>query len=823
MKFVKWLGIGLGGIVALLGLIIAIITFGFDPNAYKDDITRYVKDNQQRTLTIPGKLHLSFYPKLGIQVGALSLSEFNSDAVFASVAGATVSVELLPLLSKQVVVDRVQVDGLSASIVRGKDGRFNFDDFVTPVTTPEAPAADAPQASAPAFRLDIDRVKIANASLRYQDRISGTQLAVSQWNLQTGRIADKTPTTLKLSATIDGVQPKAAMRVKFAGGMTMDLDARTVAFAGLAASAQGDLQHGATMLSDLDLAFEAENLQLEPDAMRVAARAVVLLAKGASAGNRFDVKAQLGSLELDGATRRVAADRVVMTASGTRQDDPFVLSLDAPRLSLSPEAASGETITGAVKLAGRQKLDARFALAGVSGNARSFAISSITLDYDAASADSTAVGNVSMALAGNLDTQVFELTQIDGKVKVDNPDIPARTVTLPIHGGVRADLGKGMVRADLRTRFDDSAIEARLAMPTLAPPSFDFDVTIDTLDVDRYRSTATTGASTGASAPAAIGSEPTIDLGALKSLRATGRLRIGALKLSNVRLSQLDVALDAAGGKLQLDPVKASLYGGSMQASAGVDANRNAYRLKSMLSGVQVGPLLKDAADQDILEGKGNVVVDVTTQGTVVSALKRGLDGRVGIRLSDGAIKGINIAERIRKAKSLLGANTGAQAADKSEKTDFSELSLSATVAKGVATSNDLTMASPLLRAKGAGQVDIGANTLDYTIRPKLVATAKGQQGKTYEQLSGIEMPVRIYGALDAPQYKPDYAAAAMSAAKSDIGGRLLEKAGGGKAGGLLGSLLGKEKSEPTTEDAGTSEPVDPKKKARELLKGLFN
>ena len=823
MKLLKWLGLGLGGVVALLGLAIAIISVSFDPNAYKDDITRYVKQNQQRTLSIPGDLHLSFYPKLGIRVGALSLSEFGSDAVFASVAGATVSVELLPLLSKQVVVDRVQVDGLSASIVRGQDGSFNFDDLVTPGATPEAPAADAPQAETPAFRLDIDRVKIDNAAVRYQDRISGTQLSVSQWNLQTGRIADKMPTTLELSATIDGVQPKAAMRVKLAGGMTMDLGARTVAFAGLAASVQGDLQHGATMLSGLDLAFDAEKLQLEPDAMRLAARTVVLLAKGASAGNRFDAKAELGSLALDGATRRVAADRVVLTASGTRQDDPFTLSLNAPRLNLSPEAASGETITGAVTLTGRQKLDARFALAGVSGNARSFAISSITLDYDAASADSAAVGRVSTALAGNLDTRVFELTQIDGTVKIDNPGIPARTVTLPMQGRLRADLGKGSLTADLRTRFDDSTIEARLAMPTLAPPSYDFDVTIDTLDADRYRSTAPTGATASGSAPAATGSESTIDLSALKDLRASGHLRIGALKVGNVRLSQLDLTLNAADGKLQLDPIKAGLYGGSMQAAAGVDANRNAYRLKSTLSGVQVGPLLKDAADQDMLEGKGNVVVDVTTGGTVVPALKRGLDGRVGIRLSDGAIRGINIAERIRKAKSLLGATKAAEAADKSEKTDFSELSLTATLAKGVATSDDLTMASPLLRAKGAGQVDIGADTLDYTIRPKLVATAKGQQGKTYEQLPGIEMPVRIHGALDAPQFKPDYAAAAMSAAKSEIGGQLLEKAGGGKAGGLLGSLLGKEKAKPATGDAGTPEPADPKKKARELLKGLFN
>ncbi len=826
MKFVKWLGIGLGGVVALLGLAIAIISVSFDPNAYKDDITRYVQESRQRTLTIPGTLSLSFFPKVGVQVGAVSLSEFNSDAVFASVTGATVSVELLPLLlSKQVVVDRVQIDGLSASIVKRKDGSFNFDDLVTPGGSPEVPAADGPRSQTPAFGLDIDGVTVDNAAVRYQDEISGTQLAVSQLHLQTGRIADKTPTTLELSATVDGVQPMAALRVGLVAGMTMDLDARTLVLAGPKASVQGDLQDGAMMLGGLDLALDADDLRLEQDTLRVAARAVVLMAKGASAGNRFDLKAALGSLVLDGATLGVELERVAMTASGTRQGDPFEMSLDAPNLHLGQHTASGEAITGAVKLAGRQKLDARFTLSGISGNARSFAISSVTLDYDAANADSTMVGDVSTALAGDLDARLFELRQIDARLKIDNADIPARTVTLPIQGQVRADLGKGTVTADLRTRMDDSTIQARLAMPTLAPPRYDFDVSIDTLDADRYRSrpAATAGATAGAPAPAVTATEPAIDLSALKGLRATGQLRIGALKVGNVRLSKVELALDADAGKLRLDPIQAGLYGGSMIAALGVDANSNGYRVEGTLSGVQVGPLLKDAADQDMLEGKGNVVVDVATRGTVVSALKRGLDGRVGIRLSDGAIKGINIAERIRKAKSLLGANTGAEAANKSEKTDFSELSLSATIADGVATSDDLTMASPLLRAKGAGQVNLAADTLDYTIRPKLVATAKGQQGKTYEQLSGIEMPVRIYGALDAPQYKPDYAAAAMSAAKSDIGGKLLEQAGGSKAGALLGSLLGRDTAKPETDGNAAPAAEDPKKKARELLKGLFN
>jgi len=864
MKLLKWLGIGIVSIVALLALAIGIISATFDPNAYKDDITRYVQQNQQRTLTIPGKLSLSFFPKVGVQVGALSLSEFNSDKVFARLAGARVSVALLPLLSKQVVVDRVQIDALSASIVKGRNGKFNFDDLINPQATPAGKPADTPETKAQAFKVDIDSVKIDDASVSYKDESNGTQIAVSQLNLQTGRIADKMPTTLELSAKLDGVKPKAALSLGLRGGMTMDLGAGKFAFTGLAVSLAGDMQDGATTLSGLNLALDANGLQLDTGALLVAASNLTLTAKGRSAGNAFDVKAELASLDLDGTTHRIAVeglaadgsgaaeglelsrlsakapklmidmaggqidvDRVALSASGKRQGDPFELSLNAPRLRLSQSTSSGEAITGAVKIAGRQKLDARFNLSGVSGNTKSFAISSITLDYDAANADSSAVGTLSTALTGNLDARIFELKKIDANVKVVNPYIPAKTVTLPIQGSVRADLGKGRVTADIRTRFDESVIQAKVGMPTLTPPSYDFDVRIDKLNADRYRTgapAATAGAPTvAATAPA--GAETPIDLSALKGLRAHGSVRIGALQASNVKLSNVEFTLDAAGGKVQIAPLKASLYGGSMRATAGIDANSNGYSFTNTLSSVQVGPLMKDAANQDILEGRGNVVVDVTTSGTSPSALKRALAGNVNIKLNDGAIKGINIGERIRKAKSLLGAKTGAEAANKNEKTDFSELSLSATISNGVATSNDLKMASPLLRAKGAGQVDIGANTLDYTIHPKLVATAKGQEGKSYEQLSGIEMPVRIYGALDAPQYKPDYAAAAMSAAKSEIGSKLLEKASGGKAGGLLGAILGKEEARPAPAGAApTQVPADDKqKKARELLKGLFN
>ena len=544
------------------------------------------------------------------------------------------------------------------------------------------------------------------------------------------------------------------------------------------------------------------------------ALALSLLSSGAMAGmllSSFSAKAP--KLKIDLAGGQIEVDRVSVSAAGKRDGDQFDLAVNAPKLNVSKSASSGEAITGTVKLTGKQNVDAKFNLSGVSGNAKALSVANIKLDYNAKAADTAAVGTLSTALTANLEAKIFEMKQIDINVKIDNPNIPAKTVTLPIRGTARADLGKNTVNADITTKFDESAIQAKIGLTRFAPPAYTFDVNIDKLNADRYRTAAPAGAPAGTEKP--------IDLSALRNLNASGTVRIGAFQVNNIKASNVVLTVKAAGGKVDVAPLNAALYGGTMSATAAINATNNSFAVRNTLTNVQVGPLLRDAANKDLLEGRGNIVANVTTAGTLPSSLKKALAGNVSVKLNDGAIKGINIAEKIRNAKSLLSLKKGAEGANKSEKTDFSEMSLTAVLANGVATSNDLNMASPLLRAKGAGKVDIGGNSLDYTIRPKLVATSKGQEGKTYEQLNGIEMPVKLYGSLDAPQYQPDYAAAAMSAAQSEVGGKLLEKVGGGKAAGLLGKLSGNSPA-PAPPAAGTQAPAQEKPKAKDLLKGFF-
>ena len=59
---------------------------------------------------------------------------------------------------------------------------------------------------------------------------------------------------------------------------------------------------------------------------------------------------------------------MTLSANGKRGDEGFDIKVDAPKLNVSKESASGEAITGTVKLTGKENVDAKFNLSGVKGS-----------------------------------------------------------------------------------------------------------------------------------------------------------------------------------------------------------------------------------------------------------------------------------------------------------------------------------------------------------------------------------------------------------------------------------------------------------------------
>ena len=92
--------------------------------------------------------------------------------------------KLVPLLSKEVEVDTVALDGLQLNLARNKSGKTNWDDLV-PKSSEAAPAASEPAAAGPGIAaLAVSGVELTNARVVWDDRQSGVRQTVEGLNLK---------------------------------------------------------------------------------------------------------------------------------------------------------------------------------------------------------------------------------------------------------------------------------------------------------------------------------------------------------------------------------------------------------------------------------------------------------------------------------------------------------------------------------------------------------------------------------------------------------------------------------------------------------------
>ena len=750
-KAIKYVLIAVGSIIALLVIAVAIIAATFNPNDYKPLVIKLVQEKKQRTLAIPGDIKLTFFPKIGADLGKISISEHKGEAVFASVESARVSLALFPLLSKQLVVDRVKIDGLTAHIARYKDGKTNFDDLLSKDDKESAE-----------IKFDIDGVSVTNTNVTYDDQAAGNRLEVSKLNLSTGKIANGKPSKFDLAADVKGSNPKLAVHVTAKSGFTMDLEQKHFLVNGLDAEINGQVKD----FSDLVVKLSGD-ADLKPALKQFTLEDIKLSMKGKQGAQALDVSLNAPKLAIT--DTRVQGGKLTGAAKITETGRIVDVALEAPSFEGTPQAFKipSLTVNATIK---QGDLNAQAKLAGaIDGDIDKLLFTSpqLALTLDGKQGATAIKGLLSTPLSANLNTQVIDLSKISADFTLPNP--AGGSLALKAGGNVNVNLAKQTLAGALNGKLDQSTINAKFGLAKFSPPAYTFDVSIDQLDVDRYTKKS------AASAPApAAGAEQPIDLSGLKGLNANGTIKIGSLKLANMKASNVRLDIHAADGKMEVNPLSANLYQGSTNGSLSAAASSPPrFAVRQALTGVAVGPLLKDLMNKDPIEGKGNVQLDVTTQGATVSQIKKGLNGTARLNLRDGAVKGINIAETMRGAKAKLGAlkgdqqSTGTSAAG--AKTDFSELSGNFRVTNGVAHNDDLDLKSPLLRVGGNGDINLGNDSLDYTVKATVVSTLQGQGGADMQALKGLTIPVRLSGPFTAIGWKVDFAGLASAAVKQKV------------------------------------------------------
>jgi AsmA protein len=426
----------------------------------------------------------------------------------------------------------------------------------------------------------------------------------------------------------------------------------------------------------------------------------------------------------------------------------------------------------------------------------------------AASGDITVTSFSKPVISGNLKVAQFSLQELlsslgQPAIETTDPDVLKAISFNAELGGAANTLGLNK----MSLKLDDTSFNGNFAM-NLASGAIAFNLKGDELNADRYLPPAKeqpAQASSGSGEKSAgYSKEPVVPVELLKGLNMDVDLGLKKLLISDLTLTNLELATSAHGGLVNISKINADMYSGSLRNSVVIDVRKSPTRftVKKNVKGIQIGDMLKDLADTDRLTGTFNTQTEVTAQGESVYAMVNSLNGNANITMPDGTVKGIDIAQTICQGFNNVAA-LGVNADQVDRSTPFADLSSNFKFTNGVVSNNDLITKLDAITLRGKGNVSLPAQNLDYRLGLTIEENLFKKTCAVNNNLEGVEWPVNCKGSFDTEPAKlcrPDASVLKellKQKAKKQLEGKLMDKLGGGGGGSK-------------TEDA------------KKLLKGLF-
>jgi AsmA protein len=313
---------------------------------------------------------------------------------------------------------------------------------------------------------------------------------------------------------------------------------------------------------------------------------------------------------------------------------------------------------------------------------------------------------------------------------------------------------QNMALSDGKLTLDDSQMAFSALAKEFEKPHVEFDVTLDRIDLDRYLPAPTKEEKPFAEKEVMSKEEAKkTNYEPLRRLVLSGEIKAGELKVKKVDMQNLALKTTAKNGVIRLDPLSLDLYKGRMAVNGKVDVRQDTPQtdMNLELQGTQVGPLIEDFLEKEIIEGTLKANVALQLKGDEPETIRRTLNGKGRLDFTDGAIVGVDLANMVRNIKAKL---TLTEKPSEKPRTDFSELVMPFSITDGLSKTDGTMLNSPLLRLLATGTADLVKETLDMRVVPKFVGTLVGQ-GDT-KQRSGLMVPVKITGSFTQPKFQPD-------------------------------------------------------------------
>jgi len=735
-------------ILVLVVLVLLIVPFFLNVDDYKNQIEQKVEDATGRALKIGG-LQASLFPWVGVTL---------DDVTFANRAGFTqkdflkvkhldVQVALLPLLSKQLEIKSFELDSPEVFLEKNIRGESNWDDLmptssasVTAIAAEPAKKEEQKSSAGALAALSAEQLVLKNGKFIWKDAQSSTEVALTDVQVKLDDVQLERPLNAHVSARLN--------EDKF------ELNAVIGPLGDVAALDVNHLPVQLEMKTDgIRLKDFAAMMPAFPEALGKAEQASVSM--DMTVEQRPDgVRLVAGKLALLAAKRLVLDMKAEMPSDSHVRVHELALSVDDKALLQMQGDVTSLNKTPRYELRVQSETIARTWLAGF--------VPELASMYAAHPAAWKEV-KLGASLAGT---------------------------------SSRVDI------RDMQLMLDHELVQVSGSADFARAPDIRMRVAAKTLHLDPWLPQAAETKKSPAANSAAVTGQPSVatqqavepDLRFLKDWRVSLQLQFERMLMHGLDMRQVRGTLKGERGVFKLNPFRFDLAEGQVTETASLNVNNYpaSWTESIHISGLKLGPVLKAVADTDVLDGTMQLNTDLSAKGLLPETSMQSLNGTAQLSLLNGKVKGFDIAGAMRNISSL------GQASSASQSTDFAQLQASFKIRNGIATNEDLFMASPLFRLTGQGVANLPASNIDFHVRPKLIGSLKGQ-GDTVTARKGISVPLHISGPFNAPKVRPEMDAQSVMDNVGALGGK------GGKIGGVLGSILGGGKATPPATQPGST------------------
>ena len=230
-RFAKFVVIAIAVLAAVFAAAAVAFLLFFNPNDFREDVEKAVKEATGRDLTIAGGVDLQIIPWLAVSISDVTLSNAPGfgDEAFARLDSAELSVKFWPLLLQQtVIVGTAEIDGLVLNLAVNDSNVSNWEDLAaTEEGADEEHPVDDATGEATDGTLAVSGVAVRNANISYT--AGGSAYSLGEADFEIGGVLGVGGTLTIDDVSLEGIVSGVAempSRLSFeTAGIVLDMTA----------------------------------------------------------------------------------------------------------------------------------------------------------------------------------------------------------------------------------------------------------------------------------------------------------------------------------------------------------------------------------------------------------------------------------------------------------------------------------------------------------------------------------------------------------------------------------------------------------------------